>query len=38
MFGKCPNLTTPPALPAKEVGEYGYRQMFSGCTSLTAAP
>lgn len=38
MFLGCSNLTTPPELPAMNLGYACYQAMFSGCTSLTTAP
>ena len=38
MFSGCTNLTVPPELPGKNLGEYAYNQMFYGCENLTTAP
>ena len=39
MFSDCSALTTAPEeLPATELANACYRNMFSGCTSLTSAP
>ena len=38
MFNKCVNLIKAPQLPATTLGRYCYRDMFSGCTSLTTIP
>jgi hypothetical protein len=37
MFQGCTGLTTAPALPATQLGEYCYTAMFRGCTGLTEA-
>ena len=38
LFKDCAVLTSAPELPAKELADNCYSGMFSGCTSLTAAP
>ena len=38
MFYNCQKLTTAPALPATQLADGCYNQMFQGCSSLTAAP
>lgn len=38
MFLGCSSLTTPPELPAMNLGAHCYQAMFSGCTSLVNAP
>ena len=38
MFALCTSLTTAPELPATELAESCYSDMFSGCTSLTTVP
>lgn len=37
-FAGCTTMTTPPKLPATELGGACYGNMFAGCTSLTTAP
>jgi hypothetical protein len=38
MFYNCKSLTEAPELPATNLAETCYQNMFSGCTSLTKAP
>ena len=37
-FEECEGLTTPPELPATELGDECYSCMFCSCTNLTVAP